>query len=111
MLSILHIYAIIWQGDNMEYNGETIGYKARMARINKNIKQSEIADHLGMHQTTYSRFENGTHDIDLFKAIKLCNYFDIKLSWLVDEEENDFTLSEQADIERYKRYIRSIRKN
>lgn len=95
----------------MKYDKMAIGNRACAARTNKNLKQDEVAALLGIHQATYSKFENGRYDIHLSQLIKLCNILDISVSWLIGEDIiSDLTDSERLEHENYKKYILSKRK-
>ena len=46
-------------------------------RKNRNISQKQIADHLGIAQNSYSRYENGTRQPDIDMLNKLADYFGV----------------------------------
>lgn len=94
------------RGANMIiYDRIAIGNRAYSARTNKNIKQSEMGEALNIHQSTYSKFENGRYDIPLSELIKLCNYLDISMSWLIGENITQLTENEFIELEQYRRYL------
>lgn len=47
-------------------------------RVQKGIKQSEIASYLGTAQRTYSDIENGKIRLTVDDFMKICNYFNIE---------------------------------
>ncbi|MDF2907493.1 MAG: Helix-turn-helix domain [Herbinix sp.] len=94
----------------MVFDAVTTGNRAYTVRVSKNISQDEISAHLGIHQTTYSKFERGMHDMPVSKIIKLCDYYEISLSWLVGDKDMSLTMDEEAEVERYKQFLVSKRK-
>lgn len=95
---------------DMEYDAYEIGNRAYNARHNMNIKQSEISEALGIHQATYSKFENGRYDMPLSEVIKLCNYLGVSVSWLIGEKSLPrLTDSERLEVEKFINYTISIR--
>ena len=43
-------------------------------RLDKDLKQQTLADELGIHQSTYSLYENGHINIPLEIIIKIADY-------------------------------------
>jgi len=60
-----------------------IGDRAYSARVNKRIKQEHLSESLGIAQSSYSRFENGTYDMPITKIMELCDLLDISVMWLL----------------------------
>ncbi|MCL2775580.1 MAG: helix-turn-helix domain-containing protein [Oscillospiraceae bacterium] len=52
-------------------------------RINKKIKQKEIAEYLGMSLFAYQRYEYGEREPNFDKFIKLCDYFQVSADYLL----------------------------
>ena len=94
------------RGVSMDNIRVEIGRRAYAARTKLNLKQSDVAAVIGIHQTTYSRFENGEGDITAINVIKLCEILKIYPSWLLGETSiPQLTDSECLEIENYKKYI------
>ena len=55
----------------------------RALREDKDIKQKDMAKLLDVHQTTYSDYELGRLNIPIDTLIKLANYFDTSVDYLV----------------------------
>lgn len=55
----------------------------RSLRENKGVKQKEIAEHLGIQPTVYSRYERGENDMKPFQIIQLCNYYRVSADYLL----------------------------
>jgi transcriptional regulator with XRE-family HTH domain len=97
----------------MNYNAYEIGQRVSNARNNKNLSQLELSEELGIAQSSLSRFETGLGPISLEKAIQLCNLLDKPLSWLVGDNNGQFTPDELRDIELFKQFLlnkRSVKK-
>lgn len=94
----------------MEYDRIATGNRALEARLNKKLKQEEIASDLGIHQATYSKFELGRYDMPISKLIKLCKILDVSLNWLTGVNSiPELTDSERLDVEKYIQFIISNR--
>ena len=52
----------------------------RTQRERKGLTQAEVADRVGLHQTYYSKIELGRREVDLFKAIAICQALEMDLS-------------------------------
>jgi transcriptional regulator with XRE-family HTH domain len=92
------------------YDKIAIGNRAYAARTNRNLKQDDVSDVLGIHQSTYSKFENGRYDMPLSELIALCNYLGITVSWLIGEKDNSLTESDLLFLEKFKQFLISERK-
>ena len=49
--------------------------------------QKDIAILLNMHLTVYQRYERGERELPLWAAIKLADYYDVTLDYLVGRSE------------------------
>ncbi|MCL2634588.1 MAG: helix-turn-helix domain-containing protein [Oscillospiraceae bacterium] len=56
----------------------------RDLREDNDIKQITIAKHLGVAQNTYSQYENGSIDISPEVLIKLANFYNTSVDYLLD---------------------------
>lgn len=59
--------------------------KLKEARIAKNLKQSEVADMLGVKKNTISNWENGKSNPDIDSLMQLCDIYNISCSALLEE--------------------------
>lgn len=57
--------------------------RLRDMREDADLKQSDIAEYLGIQQTVYSRYERGYQTIPLEHLIKLADYYHVSLDYLV----------------------------
>jgi len=60
--------------------------RIRDLREDRDKTQKEIAQLLNMHLTVYRRYENGEREIPLWAAIKLADYYNVTLDYLVGRE-------------------------
>ncbi len=56
-------------------------------RENLNLKQTDIAKILGIHQTVYSRYERGHQDIPLKHLVKLADFYEVSLDYIFERTE------------------------
>jgi len=52
-------------------------------REDSDLTQSQIAEYLGIAQTVYSRYERGFQTIPLEHLIRLADYYQVSLDYLV----------------------------
>lgn len=65
--------------------------RIRDLREDKDINQTEIAKYLGMSQTGYSKYETGEHDIPTAILIKLADFYDVSVDYLLGRTNNPKT--------------------
>lgn len=56
---------------------EEIGLRLKQARTDKHMTQQQVAEKLGMRQTSYIRYEKGKIELDYEKLVFLCKLLDI----------------------------------
>lgn len=80
-------------------NTKIIGERLRSARKEKELTLEEVAEKLGYAQyQTISNYENGTVSPSLEVTLKLCNFYDCEIGYLVGEF--DCKKREVADIQK-----------
>ena len=52
----------------------------RTERERRELTQAEVAQMVGLHQTYYGKIELGKREVDLFKAIAICEALGLDLS-------------------------------
>ena len=62
--------------------------RIRDLREDKNMNQTQIANHLGMSQTGYSKYETGENDIPTAILIKLARFYDTSIDYLLGETDD-----------------------
>ena len=72
----------------MTIKGEKAVYRRiRELREDSDKTQREIASYLNMQLTVYQRYERGEREIPLWAAIKLADYYNIALDYLVGRKD------------------------
>ena len=66
----------------------------RNIREDNDIKQREIADVLHVSQNTYSQYETGTIALTAEVLIKLADYYNCSIDYLVDRTDNPCFIKE-----------------
>ena len=62
--------------------------RLRQLRKERGISQLKLAMDLSMNQNSISRYEIGTHEADYATLIKLANYFDVSIDYLLEQTDN-----------------------
>jgi transcriptional regulator with XRE-family HTH domain len=57
--------------------------RLRDLRDDRDLTQQELADMLNISQTTYSRYESGALDIPSISLIKLAQFYETSIDYLV----------------------------
>ena len=60
-------------------------------RKSKGISQLKMAMDLNMSQNTISRYETGEREPGINELIKIANYFNISIDYLLDRTDNPYT--------------------
>ena len=60
--------------------------RVRDLREDHDKTQREIADYLHMQLTVYQRYERGERELPLWAAIRLADYYNVTLDYLVGRE-------------------------
>ena len=63
----------------------------RGIREDRDIKQREVANYLNVSQNTYSQYENGIISLTAEVLIKLADYYDVSVDYLLDRTNNPNT--------------------
>ena len=82
-----------------------VGQNIRRLREERNIKQHEIADLIGMHRSNYSKIENGQREISISAIDKISNYFNISIDELVhmgNDLPKEISLQDKTSVEQLK---------
>ena len=56
--------------------------RLRDLREDKDMKQSQVAEILGMKQQQYARYESGVQEIPLHHIITLAKYYSVSLDYI-----------------------------
>jgi transcriptional regulator with XRE-family HTH domain len=60
----------------------TYGTKLRKIRLEKNLSQAEVANSIGLDQSTYSRIESDLHEPKASVLMSLAKYYQVDISAL-----------------------------
>ena len=61
--------------------------RIRDLREDKDLNQTQVARHLGMSQTGYSKYETGENDIPTNILIELARFSDTSIDYLLGETD------------------------
>ena len=62
--------------------------RLKALRKQKNISQVKLAMDLDMCQNTVSRYETGEHEADYATLIRIADYFNVSLDYLLERTDN-----------------------
>jgi transcriptional regulator with XRE-family HTH domain len=65
-------------------------------RLNSGLKQSEVAEKIGVPQSFISKIETGQRRIDLIELKKICEVFNISLLEFVKQYEKEINDSKSS---------------
>lgn len=65
--------------------GKKMYRRIRDLREDRDLTQTQIAKYLGMSQTGYSKYETGENDIPTAILIKLSDYYDTSIDYLLGQ--------------------------
>lgn len=65
--------------------------RIRDLREDRDLNQTEVAKNLGMSQTGYSKYETGENDIPTDILIKLADFYDVSVDYLLNRTDNPDT--------------------
>ena len=68
--------------------------RLRDLREDHDLMQKEIAAILGIQQTVYSRYERGFQTIPIEHILKLADYYNVSIDYLLGRTDNPTFLSE-----------------
>lgn len=60
-----------------------IAKRVKDLRKQNNVTQKALAEYLGIAEVSYQRFEYGTSSLKLENLVKLADYFEVSLDYLV----------------------------
>ena len=63
-------------------------FRLKKMRKERNVSQLKLAIDLNMNQNTISRYENMAREADYETLIRIADYFDVSLDYLLGRTEN-----------------------
>lgn len=67
----------------------------RSIREDRDIRQKDIAKYLNISQNTYSQYETGVISLTAEVLVKLADYYNVSIDYLLDRTNNPNINSEQ----------------
>jgi len=71
----------------MSDQGKKIGMRVKLARIERELSQQELAEQLGMQQYAVSGWETGKRPLRVEEAIRLAEALGVSVGYLAGEEQ------------------------
>lgn len=62
--------------------------RLRDLREDNDLTQQQLVDKLGMYKTTYTNYEQGKRELPLSLAIRLAQFYNVSLDYLVGLTDN-----------------------
>ena len=62
--------------------------RIRDLREDRDLKQKDLAAHLSIDQSTYSDYENGRINVPIEQLIKIADYYNVSLDYIVGRTDN-----------------------
>ncbi len=71
----------------------SFGNKLYTLRTKKKVGQKEFANYLHVSVSTVSNYENNVHEPDLPTLVKIADYFDVSIDYLLNRTEYTYPVS------------------
>ncbi|MER1249811.1 helix-turn-helix domain-containing protein [Bacillus sp. C10(2022)] len=65
-------------------------------RKSKKLTQEEMASKIGVHRGTYANYERGNRQPDYETLIKIADFFEVSIDYLLRKETQEKTINEEA---------------
>ena len=62
--------------------------RIRDLREDRDLNQTKVSQMLGMSQTGYSKYETGENDLPTSILIKLADFYDVSIDYLLNRTDN-----------------------
>lgn len=73
-----------------------MGSRIRIAREKRGMSLAQLGKHIGVSESTMSRYESGETKVDLFVVKRIAEILNIKETWLLDWNGNNFYLNDET---------------
>lgn len=80
--SAVYFYFKMWYNHSKNKYGDVM-LRLKELRKSKSLNQSQVANAIGISQRTYSNYEIGTREPDINTIIKLADYFNVTIDYLL----------------------------
>ena len=62
--------------------------RIRDLRVDRDLTQQQLAEQLNISQATYSRYENGNLDVPSSVLIKLSEFYNVSIDYILGQTNN-----------------------
>lgn len=69
--------------------------RIKSLREDRDMRQSDLAEATGIDQRTISNYETGKTLPDAYALVRLANFFDVSIDYLLCRSNNDFSSKEK----------------
>lgn len=76
-----------------ERREDYLGRRVQRARKRRNIKQSEMAEKLGVSQSLYSSYETGSRRMNAEVFLEISKILNVPLEVIVESDDEEYTLN------------------
>ncbi|OUO99805.1 hypothetical protein B5F36_14925 [Anaerofilum sp. An201] len=81
----------------------SFGDRLKESRCRCGFTQKQLAEQIGVAKSTYTGYEKGSREPDLFKLKKLIEILQVDSSWLLGVEDTSLAIS-NSELELIKKY-------
>lgn len=81
-------------------NKEDLGERIRTARLSHGMKQTDLAEAVGVGKSTVGMWENGQREPNIDTLEALADVFNVPMSYFVEKEVNVHRPMTQKDVDR-----------
>lgn len=67
-------------------------------RHSRNVTQVQLAKALGYGYTAISNYESGKNEPDIDTLLKIANYFDVPVGYLLEKNSKSYKLDEEVEF-------------
>ena len=87
--------------------------RIRELREDRDLRQTDLAKATGIDQRTISNYETGKSNPDSYALIKLADYFNVSIDYLVGRTAEDFYTSEskKKTITKIQKLLEELKKD
>lgn len=77
----------------------SFGMRLKQLRHNKELSQQQLSDLIGMNRATYARYETNDNQADYETLLKLADYFEVSVDFLLGRTANPDPIDKLSNIE------------
>ncbi|MBQ8309125.1 MAG: helix-turn-helix transcriptional regulator [Clostridia bacterium] len=86
--------------------------RIRDLREDMDMRQSDLAEKTGIDQRTISNYETGKTSPDAYALIKLADFFDVSIDYLIGRVKHDYSTSDKKNriIDNIQKQLEELKK-